>query len=87
MARLLLPLAVFAAIAPYVRAGISFTSPKAGDKLVAGKAIDVEWTEGGTGPAITDLLTYTLFLIAGGNAGADQVSDWFQTMASCPWVV
>jgi len=73
MARLLLPLAAFAAIVPFASAGIKFTSPKAGDTLTAGTAIDVKWQEGGDGPAMTNLLTYELFLCAGGNAGADQV--------------
>jgi hypothetical protein len=67
MARLLLPLAAFAALAPLVSAGIQFTSPAPGDKLTAGNAINIEWEEGGTGPKLTDLATYNLFLCAGGD--------------------
>lgn len=72
MARLLLPLAALSAVVPYVSAGVEFTSPKAGAKLTAGTAIDVKWQEGGEGPKLTELLTYELFLCAGGS---EQVSD------------
>lgn len=67
MARLLLPLAALSAVVPYVSAGVEFTSPKAGAKLTAGTAIDVKWQEGGEGPKLTELLTYELFLCAGGS--------------------
>jgi hypothetical protein len=70
MARLLLSLAALAALAPFVSAGVKFTSPAPGEKLKAGTAIDVEWEEGGTGPKLTDLLTYQLFLCAGGDGVA-----------------
>lgn len=72
MARLLLPLAALAALAPFVSAGISFVSPKAGATLTAGTSIDVKWEEGGTGPKLTELLSYELFLCAGGQDGPDQ---------------
>jgi hypothetical protein len=68
----MLPLAAFAALAPLASAGVSFTSPKAGAKLTAGSAISVKWAEGGTGPKLTDLLTYQLFLCAGGDKDEDQ---------------
>jgi hypothetical protein len=70
MARLLLPLAAFAALAPLVSAGVKFKSPAPGAKLTAGSVIDVEWEEGGTGPKLTDLATYSLFLCAGGDGVA-----------------
>lgn len=72
MTRLFTSLAAWAALAPLASAGIKFTSPLAGAKLTAGTAITVEWEEGGSGPAITDLLNYQLFLIAGGNDEKDQ---------------
>lgn len=75
MARLLLPLAAVAALAPVVSAGIKFTKPAAGATLDAGTAIEVAWQEGGTGPKLTELLTYELFLCIGGNDAADQVSN------------
>lgn len=67
MARIILSLAALAALAPYVSAGVDFMSPKAGAKLTAGSAIDVKWQEGGTGPKLTELLTYELFLYAGSD--------------------
>jgi hypothetical protein len=67
MGRLLAPLAVFAAFATLAHAGITFTSPEAGDKLRAGSTIEVEWKEGGSGPKLSDLTTYELHLCAGGN--------------------
>jgi hypothetical protein len=66
MARLLLSLAALAALAPFTHAGIIFTKPEAGAVLTAGTAIEVEWKEGGDGPALADLLSYQLFLSAGG---------------------
>lgn len=73
MARIILPLAALSALAPLASAGVSFTSPKAGATLTAGSAIEVNWAEGGDGPKLTELLTYELFLCAGGNDAAAQV--------------
>jgi hypothetical protein len=70
MPRLLLPLVALAALAPLVSAGVKFTNPAPGDKLKAGTAITVEWEEGGTGPKLTDLSTFQLFLCAGGDGVA-----------------
>jgi hypothetical protein len=72
MTRLLLPFTAFAALAPLVSAGIKFKSPAAGDKLTAGTAIEIEWEEGGTGPSISDLTTYQLILVAGGQEDKEQ---------------
>lgn len=73
MARIILHLAALSALAPLASAGISFSSPKAGATLTAGSAIEVKWDEGGDGPKLTELLTYELFLCAGGNEAAAQV--------------
>lgn len=72
MTRLLLPLVALAALTPFVSAGIKFTSPAAGAKLKAGTAIEIEWEEGGTGPKISDLLTYQLILVGGGQKDEEQ---------------
>lgn len=72
MTRLLVPVTVFAALAPLVSAGIKFTKPAAGTTLKAGTAIEVAWEEGGTGPKISDLTTYTLTLVGGGQKDAEQ---------------
>jgi hypothetical protein len=74
MPRLLLPIAAVAAFTQLASAGIAFSKPTPGDTLTAGQAIQVAWAEGGTGPKIADLLTYQLFLIAGGDTDAEQVS-------------
>jgi hypothetical protein len=75
MARIILPLAALTALVPFVSAGVSFTSPKAGDLLTAGTAIEVKWADDGDSPKLTDLLTYELFLVAGGNKAEQQVRD------------
>jgi len=72
MTRLLLPLFALAALTPFVSAGIKFTSPAAGAKLKAGTAIEIEWEEGGTGPKISELLTYQLILVGGGQKDEEQ---------------
>lgn len=71
MARVLLPLAALAALTPLASA-IKFTSPEPGDKLTAGSAISVKWEDGGDGPKLSDLLSYELFLFAGGNDPEDM---------------
>jgi len=79
MTRILLSFAALVAtLSPLVHAGIQFTSPAAGAQLTAGTAIAVQWTEGGTGPKLTDLQNYQLQLIVGGNKGEEQVSGWQQ---------
>ncbi|CAA9961771.1 hypothetical protein PTMSG1_05148 [Pyrenophora teres f. maculata] len=73
MTRILLPLAALvAALSPLVHAGIQFTSPAAGAQLTAGTAITVQWTEGGTGPKLSELQSYQLQLVVGGNKGEEQ---------------
>jgi hypothetical protein len=74
MARIILPLAAVAALAPFASAAPSFTSPKAGDTLTAGTAIEVKWDDSSDSPKIADLLSYQLFLCAGGNKEGEFVS-------------
>ena len=66
MGRVLAPLAVCAALITLVH-GITFVKPEAGDTLTADEVIEVEWKDGGSGPAMSDLLSFELFLCAGGN--------------------
>jgi hypothetical protein len=73
MARLLLPLAALAALAPLAGA-IKFTTPKPGATLTGGQSLTVEWADGGDGPAIADLATYELFLCAGSSETFVSVS-------------
>jgi hypothetical protein len=83
MARLLLPLAAVAAVVPFASAAPKFTSPAAGTTLKAGV---VKWDDSGDTPKQADLLTYTLFLCAGGNEAGSFVSatpycgpDWHKS--------
>ncbi|KAF1926367.1 uncharacterized protein M421DRAFT_67686 [Didymella exigua CBS 183.55] len=72
MTRLLLSFTALAALAPLVSAGIKFKSPIAGAELTAGTAIEIEWEEGGTGPSISELTTYQLILVGGGQKDTEQ---------------
>jgi hypothetical protein len=74
MARLLLSLAAVAAVVPYASAAPKFSSPAAGATLKAGETIVVKWDDSGDTPKQADLLTYTLFLCAGGNKAGTFVS-------------
>jgi hypothetical protein len=74
MARLLLSLAAVAAVVPFAIAAPKFSSPAVGATLKAGEVIEVKWDDSGDSPKQTDLLTYTLFLCAGGNKPGTWVS-------------
>ena len=68
-------LLVLAAAAPFVSADVEFTSPAAGATVSGGSTINVQWKDSGTGPAVSSLQTYQLFLCAGGNDEASFVSQ------------
>jgi hypothetical protein len=59
-------LTFFATVASFAVADISFTSPADGTSITAG-GIDVQWKDSGTAPALSDLISYQLFLCAGGD--------------------
>lgn len=59
-------LALFA-LTNLASADVEFTKPKGGAKLTGGGTLDIEWKDSGEAPAIGDLTTYDLFLMAGGN--------------------
>jgi hypothetical protein len=70
-------LSLLAALAPsFVFADVQFTSPAAGASIPAG-AITVQWTESGDAPSISQLSSYTLTLMVGGNTddGTTAVGD------------
>jgi hypothetical protein len=67
-------LALLAALTPFASADIEFTSPKPGDKLTGGEAIEIKWKDSGEAPALADLTTYEIFLWAGGNGEGESVS-------------
>ncbi|KAF2732985.1 hypothetical protein EJ04DRAFT_297511 [Polyplosphaeria fusca] len=50
-----------------VSADVQFTSPSAGGKVTGGGTISIEWKDSGDEPKISELLTYQIFLCAGGN--------------------
>ena len=63
---------LLATLTPYVFADVEFTSPKPGATLKAG-AITIEWKDSGETPPLDTLLSYQLFLCAGGNEGSSYV--------------
>lgn len=54
-------------------ADVEFSSPTPG-QVISGNTIDVEFAEGSSDPPISDFLSYTLQLCAGGNSEDDYVS-------------
>ncbi|EON66062.1 hypothetical protein W97_05305 [Coniosporium apollinis CBS 100218] len=69
-------LALLATLAPFAFADVEFTGPAAGDTITVGvqaASITVKWKESGDAPPITDLLSYDLFLCAGGNAEGEWI--------------
>lgn len=69
-------LALLAAFAPLGFADVEFTGPAAGDTITVGvqaASITIKWKESGDAPPITDLLSYDLFLCAGGNEEGEWV--------------
>lgn len=60
---------------PFVLADVEFTQPKAGATLDGGKTITIKWKDSGDKPRIKDLITYEIFLCAGGNEEVDYVGD------------
>ncbi|KXL44687.1 hypothetical protein M433DRAFT_162285 [Acidomyces richmondensis BFW] len=65
-------LAPFIALSPFALADVQFTSPAAGASLPAG-SITVTWKDSGTSPAISQLTTYTLTLMVGGNTDSNSL--------------
>ena len=71
---LLTSLALLVTVTRFAFADVQFTSPDAGATVAGGKAITIKWKESGDKPAISDLLSYSLYLWAGGNEATEQVS-------------
>jgi hypothetical protein len=68
-------LSLVAALAPsFVFADVQFTSPAAGASIPAG-AITVQWTESGDAPSISQLSSYTLTLMVGGQTDDTAVCN------------
>jgi hypothetical protein len=66
-------LSFLALFAPLVACqGVEFTTPAAGASIPAG-SLKVAWQNEGTSPEISDLSSYTLQLMVGGNDDDDMV--------------
>ena len=63
---------LLAAALPYALADVEFTSPAAGVTLT-GPTLSIKWKDSGSSPAISDLVSYQLFLCAGGNEDSNYV--------------
>lgn len=63
-----------ACTATRILADVKFTSPDAGGTEAGGAKVDVEWKDSGDDPKLSDLVSYQLFLCAGGNDAASYVS-------------
>ncbi|KAF2877364.1 hypothetical protein BDV95DRAFT_559034 [Massariosphaeria phaeospora] len=68
MGRLLNALTAAVALATVANAGVEFTSPTGGGKFKGAQAVKIEWKDGGSGPKLSELTTYTIMLCAGSNA-------------------
>ena len=64
----------FTLLNPFVLADVEFTQPKAGATLDGGSTVTIKWKDSGDKPKIEDLMTYEIFLCAGGNEEVDYVS-------------
>jgi len=67
---------ITATLAACAFAAPKITSPAAGASLpVSGGSITVEWEDDGAAPKVSQLSSFTLQLIVGGNTQATQVRD------------
>jgi hypothetical protein len=66
---------LLATVVPIVVADVQFITPKAGGTVKA-NALTVEWKDSGEAPPIDTLLSYQLFLCAGGNEDGAYVRDF-----------
>lgn len=64
---------LLATFTPYVFADVRFTTPEAGGTIKGGGSLTIEWEDSGDTPALDSLLSYQLFLCAGGNEAGTYV--------------
>jgi hypothetical protein len=69
-----LSLAALAALTRFVTADVEFLAPVGGANFTGGGSLAAAWKDSGEKPALADLLTYELFLCAGGNEEGTYVS-------------
>jgi hypothetical protein len=65
---------LLATVVPYVVADVQFITPEAGGTVKAA-ALTIEWKDSGEAPPIESLLSYQLFLCAGGNEDGAYVRN------------
>lgn len=63
-----------ACTATRILADVEFTSPEAGGTEDGGSQLSIKWKDSGDDPKLSDLVSYQLFLCAGGNDASDYVS-------------
>jgi Ser-Thr-rich glycosyl-phosphatidyl-inositol-anchored membrane family len=66
-------LSLLATLIPYAFADVQFTAPAPGTTIKAGGALTIEWKDSGDAPPLDTLLSYQLFLCAGGNKDGSYV--------------
>lgn len=59
-------LPLLATLTPITLADVEFTSPSAGGTLPAG-SLSIKWTDSGSSPKISQLSSYQLSIVLGGN--------------------
>ncbi|KAG8630907.1 hypothetical protein KVT40_000047 [Elsinoe batatas] len=64
---------LLASLVSLIQADVRFTTPAAGATLTGGGAIQVQWTDSGSAPALSTFASYQLFLMAGGNDGPSMI--------------
>ena len=66
-------LSLLVALGQVVLADVKITTPAPGTSIPGGGAISIAWTDSGTAPPLSDLTTYQLFLVAGGQDDPSQM--------------
>ncbi|KAL9112524.1 MAG: hypothetical protein Q9227_003095 [Pyrenula ochraceoflavens] len=56
-----------------VFADVKFTTPSAGSTSTGGSALSIKWTDSGDEPKLSTLVSYQLFLCAGGNEDSEYI--------------
>lgn len=64
---------LLAGVIPYIFADVKFITPEAGATIEAGSTLTIEWEESDESPPLDALLSYQLFLCAGGNEDGSYI--------------
>jgi Ser-Thr-rich glycosyl-phosphatidyl-inositol-anchored membrane family len=74
---------LLATLTPYVFADVQFTAPEPGATIKAGGTVTIEWKDSGETPPLDTLLSYQLFLCAGGNEDGSYVRNDYSPPNEC----